>query len=144
MVNDDSDTELSTISEINLTPLVDVIFTILVVFIVSIPLLTNVITVNLPKTAPTDVAQTVSNMRVTISASGELKLNEDVIVPTSLAQALKQHNADGQLRVEILADEAVAYREVARAMVQVKRAGVEKFTFVVQPEHSMLENLNTH
>lgn len=137
MLNHDSDTDINTISEINLTPLVDVIFTILVVFIVSIPLLTNVISVSLPKTAPTETSQSVSDMRVSIAANGELKLNEHVIPPEALEQALRQHNVDGQLRVEILADEAVAYLEVARAMVQIRRAGVEKFTFVVRPEHTL-------
>ncbi|PKO93535.1 MAG: biopolymer transporter ExbD [Betaproteobacteria bacterium HGW-Betaproteobacteria-1] len=131
----DSDSESGTISEINLTPLVDVIFTILVVFIVSIPLLTNVITVNLPKTAPTETIQKVSDMRVSIAANGEMFLNQEKIAPNGLEAELRKHNVGGQLRVEILADEAVAYREVARAMVQIRRAGVEKFTFVVLPEH---------
>lgn len=131
----DSDSETSAISEINLTPLVDVIFTILVVFLVSIPLLTNVITVNLPKTAPTDASQKVSDMRVSIAANGDLFLNQVKIASNMLETELRKHNVGGQLRVEILADEAVAYREVARAMVQIRRAGVEKFTFVVLPEH---------
>jgi len=131
----DSDSESNAISEINLTPLVDVIFTILVVFIVSIPLLTNVITVNLPKTAPTDASQKASDMRVNIAANGEMFLNQEKIAPNMLEAELRKHNAGGQLRVEILADEAVVYREVARAMVQIRRAGVEKFTFVVLPEH---------
>lgn len=131
----DSDSEIATISEINLTPLVDVIFTILVVFLVSIPLLTNVITVNLPKTAPTDASQKASDMRVSIDANGDLFLNQVRIPPNSLESELRKHNVGGQLRVAILADEAVAYREVARAMVQIRRAGVEKFTFVILPEH---------
>lgn len=132
----DSDSEIGTISEINLTPLVDVIFTILVVFLVSIPLLTNVITVNLPKTAPTETTQQASDMRVSISADGDLFLNQAQIPPDTLEAELRKHNVEGQLRVEIMADEAVAYREVARAMVQIRRAGVEKFTFVVLPEHT--------
>jgi biopolymer transport protein ExbD len=131
----DSDSDSGMVSEINLTPLVDVIFTILVVFIVSIPLLTNIVTVNLPKTPPTDSSQKASDMRVSISATGTVFLNETNILPTALEEELKKHNVDGQLRVEILADESVAYREVARAMVQIQRAGVERFTFVILPEH---------
>jgi biopolymer transport protein ExbD len=137
MLLHDSENDINTINEINLTPLVDVIFTILVVFIVSIPLLTNIISVNLPKTLPTEVGQMVSDMRVSISASGEVRLNDEVIPAAALEKSLRQNNVDGLLRVEILADEAVAYREVARVMVQIRRAGVEKFTFVVQPEHEL-------
>jgi len=132
----EDDSEVSTISEINLTPLVDVIFTILVVFIVSIPLLTNVISVNLPKTRPTEAVQKVSDVRVSIHANGEILLDQMKIPAASLEHELKKLNTDGELRVEILADEMVLYREVARAMAQIKRAGVEKFTFVILPEEA--------
>lgn len=132
----EDDSEVSTISEINLTPLVDVIFTILVVFIVSIPLLTNVISVNLPKTRPTEAVQKVSDVRVSIHANGEILLDQMKIPTASLEHELKKLNTDGELRVEILADEMALYREVARAMAQIKRAGVEKFTFVILPEEA--------
>lgn len=132
----EDDSEVSTISEINLTPLVDVIFTILVVFIVSIPLLTNVISVNLPKTRPTEAVQKVSDVRVSIHANGEILLDQMKIPTASLEHELEKLNTDGELRVEILADEMVLYREVARAMAQIKRAGVEKFTFVILPEEA--------
>ncbi len=132
----EDDSDVNVVSEINLTPLVDVIFTILVVFIVSIPLLTNVISVNLPKTRPTEAVQKVSDVRVSIYPNGEILLDQQKIPAANLEHELKRLNTDGQLRVEILADEMVLYREVARAMAQIKRAGVEKFTFVILPEEA--------
>lgn len=134
MARDDSDFDSGVIGEINLTPLVDVIFTILIVFIVSIPLLTNVIPVSLPRTAPTAEAQKVSDVRVSIDAAGQVFLDQTRIAADALEGELRRRNAEGNLRVEILADEAVAYREVARAMAQIRRAGITRFTFVILPE----------
>ncbi len=134
MARDDSDFDSKVIGEINLTPLVDVIFIVLIVFIVSIPLLTNVIPVSLPRTAPTAEAQKVSDVRVSIDASGQVFLDQARIPADALEGELRRRNVDGNLRVEILADEAVAYREVARAMAQIRRAGISRFTFVILPE----------
>ncbi len=128
------DEDTSTIKDVNLTPLVDVIFTILVVFLVSIPMLTNTINVKLPTTAPTTDAVKVSDVQVSINAQSELFVNETKIAPNELESELKKLNVNGDLSVEILVDEVVYYREVAKALAQVNRAGISKFTFVILPE----------
>lgn len=130
-----SDVESSMISEISLTPLVDVMFTVMIVFIVSMPLLTNIIPITLPKAAPTLPAQKISEVRVSISSDGDVFINQTSIPPASLEHELRKLKENKELRVEILADERVAYREVARAMAQIQRAGVSKFTFVILPDH---------
>lgn len=128
------DNETSTIQDVNLTPLVDVIFTILVVFLVSIPMLTHTVTVKLPKTVPTSETLKVSDVRVSINAQSEVFINETKIASTALEAELKKLNVNGDLTVEVLADELVYYREVAKALAQINRAGISKFTFVILPE----------
>ena len=131
-----SDSDNGMMSEINLTPLVDVMFTVLIVFIVSIPLLTNVIPITLPKAATTS-AQKISDVRVSISSSGEVFIDQTSIPAASLETELRKLKFGKDLRVEILADERVPYREVARAMAQIQRAGITKFTFVILPDDAV-------
>ena len=56
------------------------------------------------------------------------------IPATSLEAELKKRNTQGDLQVQIMADEKVEYREVAKAMAQIQRSGVTKFTFVMLPD----------
>ncbi|MEQ1600831.1 MAG: biopolymer transporter ExbD [Methylophilaceae bacterium] len=124
-------------SEINVTPLVDVMLVLLTVFIVTAPLLMNAVSVNLPKASASIALQKISDVRVSITASGEVFVDKTKIPAASLENTLKQLKAKADVRVEILADERVPYREVARAMAQIQRAGISKFTFVMLPDSAM-------
>lgn len=124
-------------SEINVTPLVDVMLVLLTVFIVTAPLLMNAVSVNLPKASASMALQKISDVQVSISAKGEVFVDKTPIPATALENTLKQRKAKTEIRVEILADERVPYREVARAMAQIQRAGISKFTFVMLPDSAM-------
>jgi biopolymer transport protein ExbD len=121
-------------SEINVTPLVDVMLVLLTVFIVTAPLLMNSVAVKLPKAATTTSLQKVNDVRVSITKASEVYIDETKIAATSLEVELKKRNVKGDLQVQIMADEGVVYGEVAKAMAQIQRAGVSKFTFVMLPD----------
>jgi biopolymer transport protein ExbD len=121
-------------SEINVTPLVDVMLVLLTVFIVTAPLMMNAVSVNLPKVAPTDSLDVVHDAKLSVDASGQISLDQRPIDKTQLEAALKVRNSAGNLQVEIMADEAVSYKDVAQVMAHIQRAGVDKFTFVMLPE----------
>jgi biopolymer transport protein ExbD len=121
-------------SEINVTPLVDVMLVLLTVFIVTAPLLMNSVAVKLPKAAATTSLQKVNDVRVSITKASEVYIDETKIAATSLEVELKKRNVKGDLQVQIMADEGVVYGEVAKAMAQIQRAGVSKFTFVMLPD----------
>lgn len=123
-------------SEINVTPLVDVMLVLLTVFIVTAPLMMNAVSVNLPKVAPTESLDVAHDAKLSIDATGQISLDQTPIDKDALEAMLKQRNSAGDLQVEIMADETVSYKEVAQVMSHIQRAGVDKFTFVMLPETS--------
>jgi biopolymer transport protein ExbD len=121
-------------SEINVTPLVDVMLVLLTVFIVTAPLLMNAVSVQLPKASAAVAATTPETAHISITDAGDIYLNEAQLPEAELESSLKRVNARGDLSVEILADEKVAYGVVAKVMAAIQRAGIGKFTFVMLPE----------
>ncbi|WNW13238.1 biopolymer transporter ExbD [Pseudomonas sp. DTU_2021_1001937_2_SI_NGA_ILE_001] len=119
------------LSEINVTPLVDVMLVLLVVFIVTAPLLTNSIPINLPKTEAVAPADQKDPLVVSINGEGKLYINKDEIKPDLLETRLSQAKAeDAGLRVQLQADDGVNYGEVARAMAAIERAGITKLAVI--------------
>jgi len=135
MSMDNSNNEGGMMSEINVTPLVDVMLVLLTVFIVTAPLLMNSVSVKLPKVAATTTLQKINDVKVSITAAAEVFLDQTKIPAASLERELKRRNVQGDLQVQIMADEHVQYLEVAKAMAQIQRAGVSKFTFVMLPDN---------
>lgn len=118
-------------SEINVTPLVDVMLVLLVVFIVTAPLLTpQSLKINLPKT--TAVAQTNKQIaaRMTISLHGLVELDNQALSDAQLTTELKQRAVDSQFQLQIEADKLVPYGRVAELMALAQRSGVSKLSFV--------------
>jgi biopolymer transport protein TolR len=119
------------LSEINVTPLVDVMLVLLVVFIVTAPLLTNAIPVNLPKTEAVAPVEQRDPLVVSIDGDGKLFINKDQIQPDLLETSLKAaKDQDPQVRVQLQADDGVNYGEVARAMAAIERAGISKLAVI--------------
>lgn len=121
-------------SDINVTPLVDVMLVLLTVFIVTAPLLVNALSVSLPRAAAPVAMTRLDSVRISIKADGSVYLGEQPVPAGAVAAELRRRKGAGELTVEILADERVAYGSVARVMVQIQRAGISKFTFVMLPE----------
>ncbi|HQR51322.1 MAG TPA: biopolymer transporter ExbD [Methylophilaceae bacterium] len=120
-------------SDINVTPLVDVMLVLLTVFIVTAPLLMNAVSVKLPKAAATTAISKINSVRISITEDGKLYVDQN-LVRGSLEAELRRMRGQGEFSVEILGDEKVPYGYVARAMAQVQRAGISKFAFVMLPE----------
>jgi len=124
-------------SEINVTPLVDVMLVLLVVFLVTAPLLTNTIRVNLPetsKTAATAVEQKKS-VNISIDVAGKVYIDRKEIGLPQLEPQLKAlHAAYRDVIVHLNADRAVSYGLVAKAMTAVDRAGITKLSVLTVSE----------
>ncbi len=118
-------------SEINVTPLVDVMLVLLVVFIVTAPLLTNAIPINLPKTEAVAPADQQDPVVVSIDGEGRFFINQDEIQFELLeTHLLDARTGDPELRVQLQADDLVNYGEVARAMAAIERAGITKLAVI--------------
>ncbi len=120
-------------SEINVTPLVDVMLVLLVIFIVTAPLLMQAVPVNLPKAGAAAPLQKTRSVQVSIDAKGLVYLDQRPIHAESLEPELKRLKAESDLSVQLHADEAVPYGRVAQVMAIASRAGVSKMAFVTVP-----------
>ncbi|MDZ5602268.1 biopolymer transporter ExbD [Pseudomonas sp. RP23018S] len=119
------------LSEINVTPLVDVMLVLLVVFIVTAPLLTNAIPINLPKTEAVAPVEQKDPLVVSIDDRGKVFIDKDEIQPEQLQARLQTAKAeDPDVRVQLQADNGVNYGEVARAMASIERAGISKLSVI--------------
>jgi biopolymer transport protein ExbD len=118
-------------SEINVTPLVDVMLVLLVVFIVTAPLLApQSLKINLPKT--TAVSQDIKQkaVRMTIDAQGNVELDNKAATDELITATLKLRAVDAQFQLQIEADKSVPYGRVAELMALAQRSGVSKLSFV--------------
>ncbi len=122
------------LSEINITPMVDVMLVLLVVFIITAPLMTNAINVNLPDTETTvQIEEPKKPVVLSIDAQGKIYLDKDEYALEILQQELEGRKAaDPQLRLNLNADEGVNYGVVAKVMVLVEKAGIDKLSMVTE------------
>jgi len=126
--------EQQAMSEINVTPLVDVMLVLLVVFIVTAPLLTQSVGVNLPKTVPAAPAPTSPVTLVSIDATGEIYLDKEKLSAESLGQKLEERHAQNpDLIVQFEIDESVNYGKAAAILALAQHAGITKLSLQTRP-----------
>ena len=122
-------------AEINMVPLIDVVLVLLVIFIVTAPLLTNVVKLDLPKaTANTDI-QKPDKIEFAIDGTGALFWKGERV---TREQAVERFAEAGKQRpqpeVYLRADQNVPYRYVAETLADASKAGLSKVAFVSEPE----------
>ncbi|MEC5320150.1 biopolymer transporter ExbD [Brenneria populi subsp. brevivirga] len=118
-------------SEINVTPLVDVMLVLLVVFIVTAPLLTNTIPINLPKTAATAPPDAKNPLVVSIDERGMLFVDDASVPLEQLESRLRAAGeTDSAVHVQLRASEDVSYGVVAKSLASIERAGIGKVAVI--------------
>jgi len=123
------------LSEINITPLVDVMLVLLVAFIVTAPLMSNAVQVNLPKTAATAAPVDSKAYTISVDAQGVIYLDKRAIaqqVVESELKALKVEHPD--LTLHLQADEGVSYGTVAKVMASIERSGISRLSVLTDPQ----------
>jgi biopolymer transport protein TolR len=119
--------------EINVTPFVDVMLVLLIVFMVTAPLLTVGGEVDLPKTKAGAINADAAPLVVSIKSDGSLYLQETVVEPEALIPRLKAiSNANPDVRIFVRGDRAVSYGEVLSVMGRIQSAGFEKVALVAK------------
>ena len=122
-------------SEINVTPLVDVMLVLLIMFMVTAPLMQQGIEVNLPKTSATGAEVSDEPFILVISATGQITAAKNPIKLDQLRDKLKaifQNRKNKQVYVQ--ADRKVDYGVVAEAMAEIRAAGIYNIGLVTQPK----------
>ena len=122
------------VSEINITPLVDVMLVLLVIFMVATPMMETGISVQLPKASAKAIDKSANPLTLSLLKDGRIYLEKEEITLAGLSPRLAAA-FKGRERKEIFirADGALPYAVVAQAMATVKQAGVEKIGLVTLP-----------
>lgn len=123
------------VSDINITPLVDVMLVLLVSFIVTIPAITKSVNVNLPKTAATQPTEQKDHVDVSIDAAGSLFVDKQPAADTAaLVERVRLLQGGRDLAVNVRADEQATYAPIARAVAALEKAGVRRLALVTAPQ----------
>ena len=123
------------ISEINVTPFVDVMLVLLVIFMVTAPMIQQGIDVQLPKTQAEGLKQDEEPLVITVKRDGTLYVQRAKVPMKELEEKLKKIFATrGSHEAFLRADARVAYGIVARTLATLRRAGVTRIGMVTEPE----------
>jgi biopolymer transport protein ExbD len=125
-------------AEINMTPLIDVMLVLLVIFIITAPLFTHAIRLDLPKVAATPARETPQTISLSIDAAGKLYWNGNLItlaqMRTRFAQAASQAKQQSeQPEIHLRAERSTRYEVIAQVMGAAQQAGLERIGFVTEP-----------
>ena len=126
--------EATPMAEINMIPLIDVMLVLLVIFIITAPLLTHAVKMDLPKaTSHPNIAHP-QNIQLGIKAAGDVYWNgERVDKPALAVRMAAAAKSDPQPQVHLRADRTTEYQKVAEVMAMAAKAGLTKIGFVTEP-----------
>ncbi len=118
-------------SEINVTPLVDVMLVLVVIFIITAPLLASSIKLDLPKSDAAQPNEAPKYVTLVVDKAGQAFLNNQAVSPTQLAQSLQQSaGLNPDTEVQLRADETVPYGRIIEVMGIAQKAGLNRIGFV--------------
>lgn len=121
-------------SDINVTPLVDVMLVLLVIFILTAPLLTSAIRLDLPQAKAAQAGEAPESLTLSLNQAQELFLNDQPIALTALPEALQRMASQKpQLEVQLRVDQSVPYGQVLELMSLAQQAGLSRIGFVAAP-----------
>jgi biopolymer transport protein ExbD len=121
-------------SEINTTPLVDVMLVLLVIFIITAPLLTHAVKIDLPQASSQPLPEKPEVVSISIDSAGKMYWNDAVIVPGELKIKLQEiAGKKPQPELNIRADKETRYQVLAEVMADAQNVGISKLGFVSEP-----------
>jgi biopolymer transport protein TolR len=124
----------TTLSEINVTPLVDVMLVLLIIFMITAPMLQQGLDVNLPVASGTSQSEQEEQLILTVTKQGEIFLNQTAFTLEALLPKLRAlYQARPDRAVFLRADSSVPYGTVVQVMDEVKKAGIIKLGMITQP-----------
>jgi biopolymer transport protein ExbD/biopolymer transport protein TolR len=120
--------------DINMTPLIDVMLVLLVIFMITAPLMTSSLKLDLPKSDAAQAADTPAFVAVAIDPQGRLYLGEEALEPAVFAARIADAaRRNPQTEVQLRADRRVPYGQVAELIGVVQKAGLNRIGFVAEP-----------
>jgi biopolymer transport protein TolR len=121
-------------SEINVTPLVDVMLVLVVIFIITAPLLASSIRLDLPKAEGTQAVDAPRFVTLVVDKAGQVFLNDKPLAPAQLAEQLAAAaRQNPETEIQLRADQGVPYGRVVEVMGIANKAGLNRIGFIAEP-----------
>ncbi|WP_426398081.1 ExbD/TolR family protein [Ralstonia sp. 25C] len=131
----DNDDEV--MSEINMTPLVDVMLVLLIIFIITIPVINHAVKIDLPRASNKPDDAKPQSVNVEIDAQGQVFWNNQPVDEATLqADIEKAAQQQPQPEMHLRADRSVRYERVAQVMAAIQRGGLARIGFVTEPQRN--------
>ena len=131
------------ISDINVTPFVDVMLVLLIIFMVAAPLMVQGVPLELPKTSATKLGAIKKPMVVSLSTDGKLYIRDEEVTAQTLVSRLMDIKAsEGDGVVYVRADRKIAYGEVVELLGKVGESGFSRVSLLSQPSPSAKSEMN--
>src|ERR1700719_745470 len=122
------------ISNINTTPLVDVMLVLLIIFLITIPVVTHTVPVKLPNEAIQPLQTTPKSIVIAVNRDGDFFWNERLVDgPTLLARLKTVSVMTAQPEVHVRGDQSARYEFIGRVITECERAGIAKVSFITEP-----------
>ena len=129
---DDSD---DVMNEINMTPMVDIMLVLLIIFIITVPVMKHSVNIDLPRATNEIQNAKPETLRLSVDAQGAYFINDAITTDAELPLRLKAAAAQNpQPELHIRGDKAVRYERVAQAMAAAQQAGLRKIGFITEPK----------
>ena len=120
--------EIEANAEINMVPFIDVMLVLLIIFMITAPLMSHAVKVDLPKAATQPLSAVQKPVDVVVNAAGEVRVNGDVVALSGLQGSLAKFPAETE--VHLRADRGTPYELIARVLAASAGAGLAKIGFV--------------
>jgi biopolymer transport protein ExbD len=129
---DDTD---DVMNEINMTPLVDVMLVLLIVFIITVPVMKHAVNIDLPRATSTPQDVKPQTIRLSVDADGQYFWNEQPVAEADLEPRLAaEAKREPQPELHLRGDKSARYERVAQALAAAQRSGLRKIGFITEPK----------
>ena len=135
-----SEEEGSSISEINTTPLVDIMLVLLIIFLITVPVIQKMANVTIPKAANIPTQTKPENITISVDAAGQVYWNAALITDKQVffQKIIEQARISPQPEFHIRGDKNARYEAVGRVMYNLQRGGIVKVGFITEPDEASI------
>jgi biopolymer transport protein ExbD len=134
-----SSEESTVMSNINTTPLVDVMLVLLIIFLITIPVINKTVPVDLPKAVNIPTQTKPENITIAVDKNGNMYWNDKGVPSRDALLAYIREAAvrKPQPEIHIRADKETRYESIGRVMYAIQRGGIQKVGFLTEPDHGV-------
>ena len=135
--------QMGTVSEINMIPLIDVMLVLLIIFMITTPLMTHSIKIDVPRVTSQPAEQDPESIDLAIKATGEMFWNNEEVTMDSLREKMRQlvvTQEEKPVNLRIRADGEAYYEQIAQVMAAARGTGVRRLGFITTPDISRADS----